>query len=241
VGAAPSARPRLLVVEHEQDAPPEYVGEWLVAEGVDLDVRRPYDAGALPADLDAHAGLLVLGGEMGAYDDAAYPWLTPTKELIRLAVQQHKPVWGICLGHQLMTVALGGSVQVNPAGRAGGLTPIGWHEASTHDPLCAGVPRDAIAVQWNNDIARDLPDGGVVLATGPDGSAQVVRFADRAWGVQFHPEVGGDVFALWTAAAREREPGDTAVDAALDAIRAHEPQLRETWRPMAKAFAAQLG
>lgn len=233
--------PRLLVIEHEDSCPPEYVGEWLAAEGVDLVVFRPYDGEPLPVDLDGYAGLLVLGGEMGANDDATYPWLTDAKALIRIAVEQDTPVWGICLGHQLVTVALGGTVQVNPAGRAGGLTAIGWVEESAHDPLCAGVVRDAVAVQWNNDIAEQLPPGTQVLATSLDGSAQVVRFTGRAWGVQFHPEVGGDTFALWTASARERDPADTSIDDALDDIRAHEEQLKQTWRPMAKAFAAQLG
>lgn len=233
--------PRLLVIEHEQSCPPGYVGEWLTEEGVDLDLRRPYDGDDLPSDLDAHGGLLVLGGAMGAYDDAAHPWLAPVRELARQAVAQQVPVWGICLGHQLLTVALGGSVRANPAGRASGLTPIGWNPEAAHDPLCAGVAHDVLSVQWNNDIAERLPDGARVLATAPDGSAQVVRFGERAWGVQFHPEVGGDVFAWWAASARERDPGDTGIDAALDAIRAHEAQLRHSWRPMAKAFAAQLG
>lgn len=238
---SPTTAPRLLVIEHEQACPPEYVGEWLRAEGVELDVCRPYRGDALPVDLHHHAGLLVLGGAMGAGDDARHPWLPPTRELIASAVAAGSPVWGICLGHQLLTVALGGEVAVNPRGRASGLTTVGWAEAAAHDPLCAGVPPEALAVQWNNDIATRLPTGAQLLATAPDGSAQVVRFDERAWGVQFHPEVGGDVFALWAASAREREPGDTAADAALDAIRAHEVQLRQTWQPMAKAFAAQLG
>lgn len=231
----------MLVVQHEDSCPPEYVGDWLRAEGVDLDVRRPYRGDTLPGDLRDHAGLLVLGGEMGANDDAMHPWLAPTRELVTAAVAADTPVWGICLGHQLMTVALGGAVGVNPHGRASGLTPVGWSAESAHDPLCAGVPREAVAVQWNNDVTTRLPPKAQQLAAGPDGSAQVVRFGVRAWGVQFHPEVGGDVFAWWAASARKREPSDTTADEALDAIRAHELLLQQTWQPMAKAFAAQLG
>jgi GMP synthase (glutamine-hydrolysing) len=232
--------PRLLVLEHEASCPPGYVGDWLLEEGVRLDVRRPYRGDPLPGDLASHAGLLVLGGEMGAYDDATHPWLAPAKELVRIAVAHDTPVWGICLGHQLMTVALGGTVHRNPAGRASGLTVIGWADASAHDPLCAAVPREAHAVQWNDDVAERLPDAAEVLATAPDGTSQVVRFGPRAWGVQFHPEVGGDIFAAWAASARRRDASDTTPDLALETIRAAEPQLRQTWQPMAKAFAAQL-
>ena len=47
--------------------------------GAVLDVRRPYADGpaALPGDLDDHDALLVLGGSMGAHDDADHGWLAP--------------------------------------------------------------------------------------------------------------------------------------------------------------------
>ena len=235
-----TSTPRVLVVEHEELCPPELVGQWLAAEGVELEICRPYRGDRLPRRLGDHSGLIVLGGVMGAYDDADHPWLTHTKALIVQAVADDTPVWGICLGHQLITVALGGQVRVNPAGRARGLTPVGWTAASRHDPLCAGVPRDTLAVQWNKDIAAVLPEQAVVLASTADGAPQVVRFAPRAWGVQFHPEVGAEVFGRWVSRTRERDPSDRRVDGALDAVRAHEPRLRRHWKPMAASFAAQL-
>jgi GMP synthase (glutamine-hydrolysing) len=231
----------VLVVEHEAACPPGFVGAWLSAEGVDLDVCRPYAGAALPADLRGYAGLVVLGGEMGANDDVEHPWLAPVKALIRDAVARGTPAWGICLGHQLMTVALGGEVVANPNGRTVGLTDIGWEPGSVHDPLCAGVAPDAVAVHWNHDIAHRLPDGAEVLATGPDGSVQIARLGERAWGVQFHPEAGPEIVAGWARRAQERRPEDDRAPRALGAIRAHEARLRRSWQPMAKAFAAQLG
>lgn len=231
----------MLVIEHEAACPPEFVGHWLTAEGVELDICRPYVGQEVPPDLFGYSGLVVLGGEMGANDDARYPWLTATKALLRHAVDADTPTLGICLGHQLATVALGGEVAVNPAGRAGGLTPVGWTSAADDDVLCGVVAQDACAVQWNDDVAVMLPTGSIVLATAPDGTPQAVRFADRAWGVQFHPEVGAAVFGRWAAAALERDPDDPAVEPALVEIRAAEDQLRDTWRPMVKAFAALLG
>ncbi len=72
----------LLVVEHEAQCPPGWLGEWLADAGADLDVRRPYAGDELPGDLGSHSGMLVLGGEMGAYDDETYPWLTEVKRLV---------------------------------------------------------------------------------------------------------------------------------------------------------------
>src|SRR4051794_37184949 len=100
----------VLVVQHQDDCPPALVGEWLVEVGCRLDVRRPYAGDALPETLAEHGALLVLGGSMGAADDADHPWLAPTKDLVRDAAGRRTPTLGICLGHQLIAVALGGEV-----------------------------------------------------------------------------------------------------------------------------------
>src|SRR5689334_19811156 len=107
----------ILVVQHQDDCPPALVGEWLLAEGRELDVRRPYAGDELPADLTEHGALVVLGGSMGAHDDDTHPWLGPSKELVREAATQGTPTLGICLGHQLAAVALGGVVRPNPRGQ----------------------------------------------------------------------------------------------------------------------------
>jgi GMP synthase (glutamine-hydrolysing) len=103
---------RILVVQHEDQCPPAWFGRWLGEAGCDLDVRRPYAGSPLPDDLARHDAVLVLGGHMGAYDDQEFPWLTQVKVLVREAVTTAVPTFGICLGHQLITVALGGAVVV---------------------------------------------------------------------------------------------------------------------------------
>ena len=107
---------RLLVVQHEPDAPVAWLGEWWAELGLDLDVVRG-DLGQpvverwhdLPVAPD---GLVVLGGAMGACDDAVAPWLAPTRALIADAVARQVPTLGVCLGHQLAAVALGGTVGI---------------------------------------------------------------------------------------------------------------------------------
>ena len=84
----------VLVVQHQDDCPPALVGDWLVEAGCALDVRRPYAGDELPADLSGHDALMVLGGSMGAHDDADHPWLTPTKALVRNAVATSTPTLG---------------------------------------------------------------------------------------------------------------------------------------------------
>ena len=80
------ARP-ILVIEHESQCPAGWMGEWLTESGCELDVRRPYRGDALPSDLSEHRSMVVLGGSMDAYADAAHPWLTDVKALLRSAVE----------------------------------------------------------------------------------------------------------------------------------------------------------
>jgi GMP synthase-like glutamine amidotransferase len=74
------------VVQHTVVCPPGRVGDWLTESGATLQVARPCAGEALPADLSEYAGLVVLGGEMGAYDDEIAPWLAATRALLAEAV-----------------------------------------------------------------------------------------------------------------------------------------------------------
>lgn len=226
----------ILVVQHEDDCPPAWFGGWLGEAGMALDVRRPYAGEPLPAHLAGHDGLLVLGGPMGAYDDAEHPWLADTKALIRDAAGSGVPTLGICLGHQLAAVALGGKVVVNPRGQQIGLIEVGWLPEADTDPLARLAGRGRRGVHWNNDIVTELPQGAVPLARTPEGELQAVRFAPTVWGVQPHPEADDHIVGLWAANDVEHPPG--VVDGVVAAIAGAREELVASWRPLARAFAS---
>lgn len=229
---------RLLVIEHEPDDPVSWLGQGLGRAGVDLVETRPYRGEFVPTVLPTQmSGLIVLGGSMGAGDDAAFPWLASTRALIRDTVARGIPLLGICLGHQLTALALGGRVDPNRSGRTLGLTPVTLTASGTIDPLLAGSD-GAVAVHYNADVVTDLPQAATTLALAPDGTVQAARFGQRAWGVQFHPEVTPETFDHWIAADPAVPP---ATAAALSAgVHAARATLATTWQPLADRFAAQL-
>lgn len=227
------ADPRVLVVQHQRDCPPGLLGLWLDGAGCSIDLRHPYAGEPLPADLRDHDALVVLGGSMGAYDDAAYPWLGPTKALVRTAAHHRVPSLGLCLGHQLSAVALGGKVAVNDHGRQFGVLPLGWDTAAADDPVLGSRPDRCI--HWNNDVVTDLPPGAVALAHAPDGTVQAARLAGSVWGVQAHPEVDETIVARWAADERE-EIGPAVVDDALAEMSRSAADLARAWQPVAVAF-----
>lgn len=235
-----SAAPLVLVVEHHPGCPPALMADWLREAGCRLDVRRPHAGDPLPdpAEAGEFDAFVIMGGPMGANDDAEHHWLTPLKELVRAARAEELVTLGICLGHQVIAVALGGTVERNPLGQQVGLLKVGWTEEAGEDPLLGALATPRRGIQWNDDIVTELPDGALLLARAPRGEIQAVRFAETVWGVQLHPEVDHDVLAPWVEEDRARlaERGLDA-DALLAEIAAARGELDAAWRPLAERLA----
>lgn len=229
--------PLVLVIEHQPDAPLGWLGEWLVEDGCRLDVRRPASGPAMPRHTAGHDAVLVLGGYPNAHDDVAAPWLPGVRTLMKDALDNRVPLLGICLGHQLLAVTVGGKSVRNPAGQQIGVLDMGWLSEAADDPLLGHVLAPQ-AVQWNNDVVVDLPDSVQVLARARGGEVQAARFGPAAWGVQCHPEADAVIASGW---AEDDRASYTArgldVDPYVDQVRAAEPELARTWRPLATSFA----
>jgi len=92
----------VLVIEHETGAGLSLLEASL---GVRTRVIRPYLGDAVPDLTDQQvrpSGLIVLGGEPGAWDDDVAPWLPATRALLGRAVREQIPTFAICLGAQLL-------------------------------------------------------------------------------------------------------------------------------------------
>ena len=230
----PSA-PLIAIVQHQGECPAACLADWLDEAGASLVTVRP-DLGARLPRVEELDGLIVLGGIMGATDDAEASWLPEVRALIRDCADADVPTLGVCLGHQLATVALGGRVGRNPAGKQRGLLPVGYTADALDDPLFGGLPRPVRGVHSNNDVALELPPGAVTLAIAPGGEVQAARFAPTVWGVQWHPEVDEEVFAGWC----EIEPPESEEEArsAIAEVAAARPELDAAWRPLGVRFAA---
>jgi len=179
-----------------------------------------------------------MGGPMSATDDAELPWLTAEKALIGEAVHAGVPFWGVCLGVQLLAASLGARVYSGPEPEVG-LLPVTLTPEARDDPVFAAAPDDLVTLQWHGDTF-DLPTGAVRLAGSPAYPNQAFR-VNRAYGVQFHLEVSGEMAAEWAevpeyAASLERTLGEEAGAAFVRGIaeraeemRTHGSALFERW------------
>jgi GMP synthase (glutamine-hydrolysing) len=64
--------------------------------------------------------VIVLGGPIGAYEDAIYPFLKHELRFLERRLAADRPTLGICLGAQLMARALGARVYAGRARRLAG-------------------------------------------------------------------------------------------------------------------------
>jgi GMP synthase (glutamine-hydrolysing) len=202
---------RLLVVEHERNAPAGLLGPWAAGRGLDCRTVRPAEQ-PLPADASGHAGVVVLGSEQAAFDDTV-PWLGAELGLVAAAVGDGVPVLGICFGGQVLARVLGARLYRLPE------PEIGWVTLASQHP---GVPPGPW-LAWHRD-AFELPPGAVPLAGG-GASLQAFSAGPHA-GVQFHPEATEPIADSWGQAA---DPPPSAGQAA---------RLRAGWDGAAERTAA---
>jgi GMP synthase (glutamine-hydrolysing) len=153
---------------------------------VEVDVRS---AEELPAAA-GFAGVIVTGSASSVTERA--PWMLRVEEYLADAVRREHPVLGICFGHQLLGQALGGLVEKNPRGREMGTVQL---SIVADDPLLDRSIEPALAHATHVDSVTRLPPGAQLLATTELEPHAALRFGERAWGVQFHPEFDEQVMA----------------------------------------------
>ncbi len=178
--------PRVYALQHLAAEPLGIIGEALNAGGLDAEIIRVFAGEPIPGDINGAAGLVVMGGSMGVYEQREYPFLSDEIKLIEAALRAEKPVLGICLGSQLLASALGAEV------RKGDHKEIGWFpvtltEAASADRVVCGVERSFTAYHWHGDVF-DSPGGAVSLASSAQTECQAFAYGKGAYGFLFHLE-----------------------------------------------------
>ncbi|GAA2082564.1 type 1 glutamine amidotransferase [Streptomyces albiaxialis] len=178
----------VLVVQNTPTGGPGRVGEVLAERGLGTEVVHAYEGQPVPRKVE-HGAVVVLGGGYLPDEDARAPWLADLRALAVDALDTGAPLLGICLGGQLLAHVAGGAV----AGRSGepevGSTPLAVRPEAEGDPLFGALPSRVTAVENHVDRITALPPGAVWLMESAACPYQAFRVGERAWGVQFHPEV----------------------------------------------------
>jgi GMP synthase (glutamine-hydrolysing) len=167
---------------------------WLVPDGGSPDAGARFDA------------VMVFGGSQHPDQDDRFAWLAREEEFLQEVLSEKIPVFGVCLGAQMLARAAGAGVGPASAPEIGwldvALTPDG-----AGDPVLGVLPPKATLFQWHH-YAFDVPPGGVELARSPV-CPQAFRLDGPAWGIQFHAEVTLPMLTAWS----EEDPDDLPMSA----------------------------
>jgi len=239
---------QILVLQHAAVEHPGIFRDFFNADGftwhpVEIDEGEP-----IP-DLAPYDLMLVMGGPQDVWQEDAHPWLRPEKEAIRnFVVDMRRPYLGICLGHQLLASALGGTVGPASSPEVGVMT-IAQTDAGQRDPLFSNAPDPMRVLQWHGAEITALPPQSLALASSDACRVQALRFQDHAYGLQFHVEITKDTVGEWAeisayAASLETALGADAVGRLAGEVEELLPAFNRDARTLydnLKVLTAQIG
>jgi len=222
---------RVLSVTHGPTVPGGVFDEAVEAGGHGLE-RWLVPGGAAPGQVTSYDAVMVFGGSQHPDQDDRFEWLGREEEFLREVIAAEVPVFGVCLGAQMLARAAGASV--GPAS-----TPeIGWLDVTltkpgAADPVLGVLPGRAKAFQWHH-YTFALPPSATALAES-EVCLQAFRLGEQpAWGIQFHAEVTDAMVSDWV----EEDPEDLPMpgEVLLAESERHLEQSNAQGRALANAF-----
>ncbi len=186
---------KALVIQHVNF---ESLGEFLpvfAQHGYVVQYLNAWELKKRPPSLSEIDMLVVLGGPIGAYEEADYPFILDELALLRRALDATLPILGVCLGAQLLARALGGKVYPGPVKEIGvgscHLTPEGERSF-----LGALLPREFPVLHWHGDTFT-LPPDATALVSNVHYPNQAFVYGRNVLALQFHVEVEANGFEAW--------------------------------------------
>lgn len=223
----------ITVIQPDVTVPVDYFQPWLEECGHKVRIVKA-QLEPIPSISDAGDGIVVLGGRMNVFDTDAHPHLNDIRRLIREAIDHNIPLFGICLGHQLLAEAMGGTVVVGSDQDEHGPIQVTLNSDGRKDALLSSVARQFgdtfVAAASHNDCVTQAPHDAVVLASSPDCSIQALRLGS-AFSVQFHPEVSPGTMCRW----HTMDGGDENEMMAM--LAPHQEAIAAAGKALAIAFA----
>lgn len=176
----------VLIIQQVWHDTPDYFADFLIAQNIPYEIRHMYRGELPPQSIEAYSGYCMLGGPMSVNDEQHFPFLRQEKALVREALALDIPMIGHCLGAQLISTALGGTVSAAP------MTEIGWCQISISDDSAARQWFDGRAsvdfFQWHNETFS-IPNNARLIASSAHCVNQAFVIGELHIGMQFHCEV----------------------------------------------------
>ncbi|WP_374493538.1 type 1 glutamine amidotransferase [Zoogloea sp.] len=226
----------IAVIRHSPTEGPGHFATFLERRSLPWTLIRIDQGEAVPRSADGFSGLCLMGGPMSVNDDLA--WIPPLLDLIRKTMAADKPVIGHCLGGQLMSRALGGTVIANP------VKEIGWGTVRVIDsPLARawlGDTRQFESFHWHGETFS-IPDGATRILESAACANQAFVLGKHL-GMQCHVEMTRAMIDAWCESGadeiRDASPADSVqsptamqidIEGRLSTLSRHAELLYSRW------------
>ena len=188
----------LTIFRHIGCEGPGYLAEVLERHAVPYRTIRIDQCEPVPASIDDTSGLVFMGGPMSVNDPL--PWIEQELALIRRAQDSGLPVLGHCLGGQLISRALGGTISSNP------VKEIGWHPVrNAGTPAAADwlrdIPGEPNLFHWHGEIFS-IPEGASLILEN-DTCAHQAFTRGNTLALQCHVEMTAPMVSEWATLYRD--------------------------------------
>lgn len=154
---------------------------------VDVELRVIDSPNAELGPLDSVSGIIVGGCSLNVTNPERDAWHLRIDDILSATVQSEKPTFFVCFGISWLVDYLGGSVGRTHPEQSGPTTVN-----VVADDAVAGAGGSFTALTGHTENPVEVPASLTVVATGPGGMIQMVRYTDRVWATQFHAEMDAD-------------------------------------------------
>lgn len=161
-----------------------------------------------PKDIASFDGIMITGSPASVHDDA--PWVATLLDLIKLAHAQDIPMFGACYGHQAIALALGGTVEPNPAGWVFGLTNS---TLVARPDWIRDLPQQFSQYGAHVEAVNKLPDGAEILSVSNACAITGFAIGDTIYTTQNHPEMTAEFVTALVAEYENKLPKEVALQA----------------------------
>ena len=185
----------ILAIAHPDGGTVGVLAEAASEQSLAIEHWIPAVGGEPQRPLDQYSGLVVLGGDENIDQVDRYPYLEREYEIVNDWIEAGRPLFGVCLGAQMIAHVSGGSV-FKASEREFGWEQIDVLPAGRDDPVTGFGADTLIGLAWH-DYALEPPPGSTTLASNSV-CVQAFRYGE-AWGFQHHPEIEGSVLDHWLA------------------------------------------
>jgi len=177
---------RIHFILHAAFEKPGYIDTWITGNGYTSTATSLYKGEQLPSD-DSYDFLIMMGGPQSPTDLEKFPYLKDEIEFTRKAIANNKSILGICLGAQIIGEAFNAKTERSPHKEIG-VHPVSLTSDGAKDSIFKHFPKQFEVMHWHNDMPG-ISDGAIIIAESLGCPRQVVKYADKIYGLQCHFEM----------------------------------------------------